>query len=175
MCETHFCWLLLSPNCTIDMSATAAWLQAAGTLGALFLTNRLYKNQIEQNRIDKQHDYDEKRKAQALVANHFADTALDIFDKCAASFGFPNQHDRVQHLRNVAHYIDDIIVWSRIFVIDTFSQVEMSSFLHIRKTLHEISIYIKNGDAYEVSVNQKYIYDSRDECNAALVNLLKAK
>lgn len=162
MTTYKFCWFW-DNYCSIDV---AAWLQAIGSLIALALTIGIYIHQTKKAGR-------EKRRAQALVANHFADTALGILNECLGAYSYPVQY-RAKELRKAALRIDDVRIWSRIFVIDTFNNNELVSFMQVRNKLHEIEIWICQHDNEEISINKSFIEQKAQDCNQAIVTLLRA-
>lgn len=158
MAARQFCFWLFSPDCTIDMQSTAAWLQAIGAIVGLGVTIYLYRNQIEQNRLEKNQAREDRRKSQILLIRQFADLAESLMNKCIE---FEAQLERspihYENLRNFGFRIEDCVVWSRLFQIDSLNAEELESFVAIRGSLHALSTWIMRADYGDMLTNREYI------------------
>lgn len=131
------CWFWNS-NCVIDYPS---WFQAIGSVLAILAAIAIayWQHQVsEKNSLQAR---DKRRDAQLQVGFYFARQVSYIFQRCIEA----DYSKDIHKIKLQQSKIDDLLIWSRIFVIDTFDGVEMHGFLEIRDCANELKSWVENA------------------------------
>jgi hypothetical protein len=179
MSAGHFCWWLANPwseTCFIDMESTAAWLQAVFSVAAIGMTYHLYKREIESTKQSKVDSDIARRHSQTQMVNQLAnishDLVLDIRDYLPR---LTTEMESYLIMRTICFRTEEVVVWSRGFILDTLTGEELGKFVNVRSTLHRISTWILSGEQCRDSKYQGYIQSLYEIIENDLVSLSALK
>lgn len=146
------CWFW-NNNCVIDYPS---WFQAIGSVLAIFAAIAIayWQNQVSEK--NSKQTSNKRRDAQLQVGYYFARQVGFIFQRCMEADYIKDIHKiKLQQSK-----IDDLLIWSRIFVIDTFDGIEMHGFLEIRDSAYELKNWVENAkyERYATCQSSMYIY-----------------
>lgn len=147
------CYFWMS-DCNIDWPA---WVQAVGSIVAIIAAIAIAAWQNHQSDKDRLAIVNARKASQRNVGKIFCVQINESFKSCWLALGIKD----LQMLWIQADRLEDILVWSRAFVVDTYTDIELESFVRIRDAafkLKSLCNSLKNqGQLYGVDLG--YIYD----------------
>lgn len=109
------CFSLFDNLCHYNPEATAAWVQAIGGIAGIAITTLLYGYQIYSQKRQKTEDKKEHRNAQLIVGKMFSEHLEKLIIECVET---PRDGSLPNKLSEIEPRIGDIIIWSRVFILD---------------------------------------------------------
>lgn len=146
------CWFWNS-NCVIDYPS---WFQAVGSVLAIFAAIGIAYWQHHVSEQNRKASVYGRRQAQMQVGYYFARHISFILANCIEA----DYKKDIHKIKLQGPKIDDLLVWSRIFVIDTFDGIEMHGFLEIRDGAFELRSWVEKAhyDIYFQCENSLNVY-----------------
>jgi hypothetical protein len=135
-CLTVSCYIL-EEGCKIDWPA---WVQAVGSVIGIGAAAWIAYWQNRQVRIASKLRDESRTTSQAQVGNLFALQLNELFDKAYVA----SQNRNVKDMHIIADKLGDIISWSKMWLLDTYSHPKLKSFVNMRYAAFDLMVFCRS-------------------------------